>query len=80
MSTAEQRAKMKFTIHVPDELGQKIKKQPDTDAFFINAAQAVFEEQMIALRLAKSSEQGKRGEYATEEVDAFFAQWSDYKA
>jgi len=35
---------------------------------------------MIAERLAKSSEQGRRGEYATDEVNTFFAQWSDHKA
>ena len=80
MPVTERRAEMDFTIHVPDEIGQKIKAQPDPNEFFVRAAQVALEDQMIARRLAKSSAQGRRGEYATDEVNAFFAQWSDYKA
>jgi len=80
MPVAERRAEMDLTIHVPEELGQKIKKQPDPNNFIVMAAQVALEDQIIARRLAKSSEQGRRGEYATDEVNAFFAQWSDHKA
>jgi hypothetical protein len=59
---------MDFTIHVPDEIGQKIKAQPDPNEFFVKAAQVALEDQMIARRLAKSSAQGRRGEYATDEA------------
>ena len=71
---------MDLVIHFPDELRQQLQEQPDANNFVVKATQAALEDQMIARRLAKSSEQGRRGEYATDEVNAFFAQWSDYKA
>ena len=70
---------MELVIQIPDELGKQINSQPDPNEFLVKAAQAALEDQMIAKRLAKSSEQGRRGEYATDEVNAFFAQWSDHK-
>ena len=71
---------MDIVLHLPDEIGKQLQEQPDPNKFLLMAVQTALEEQMIARRLAKSSEQGRRGEYATNEVNAFFAQWSDHKA
>lgn len=68
---------MDLTIYMPEELGRKIKEQPDPNGFMVKAVQSAFEDQMIAQRLARSQEQSERGEDATEEVEVFFAQWDD---
>jgi len=80
MPVAERRPQMDIVLHLPDEIGKQLQEQPDPNKFLLMAVQTALEEQMIARRLAKSSEQGRRGEYATNEVNAFFAQWSDHKA
>ena len=80
MPVVERKIGMDFTIHVSDALGRKIQEQPDPNDFIIKAAQVALEDQIIARRLAQSSEQGRRGEYATSEINTFFAKWSDYKA
>ena len=67
---------MDLTIHVPDKLGQRIKEQSDPDSFMVKAAQAAFEEQVLAQRLAKSAAQADRGEYADpKKLEAFFDKW-----
>ena len=77
MTVAERGAKMNLTINMPKSLGRKIKAQSDPDDFMVKAAQSALEDQMIALRLARSQEQSEGGEDATEEVEAFFAKWDD---
>ena len=58
--------------NLPEELGRKVKEQPDPNGFIVKAAQVAIEGQMIAQRLARSQEQSERGEDATEEVEAFY--------
>ena len=77
MLVAEQRTEINLTIRVPEELGRKLKEQPDPNDFMVKAVHAALEDQIIAQRLARSQEQSERGEDATEEVEAFFSKWDD---
>ncbi|MBF0133570.1 MAG: hypothetical protein HQL75_13415 [Magnetococcales bacterium] len=68
---------MDHVLHLPDEVGKQVHGEPDMNAFWVRVSQMALEDRVIAQRLSQSSEQGRRGEYATDEVEAFFAQWSD---
>lgn len=70
---------MDMVVHLPDELGKKVREQPDPNEFLVKAAQTAIEDQTIARRLAKSQAQSERGEDATEEVNVFFSEWSLYE-
>ena len=67
---------MDLTIRIPEELGRRIKEQPDLNDFMVKAAQAALEERGLAQRLAKSAAQADRGEYADpKKLEAFFDKW-----
>ncbi|MBF0369799.1 MAG: hypothetical protein HQL52_10110 [Magnetococcales bacterium] len=68
---------MDMVIHFPDELGKRVREQPDANDFIVKAAQTALEKQILGKELAESATQGDRGEYADpEEIEAFFDRWN----
>ena len=65
---------MDFTIHVPDEIGKKIKEQPDPNEFFVRAAQLALEDQMIAQQLEQSRLQGGYSDAEKSEIASMLAE------
>lgn len=68
---------MNITVDFPDEIGKVVAQLPDMNEFLVKAARVALEDKQEEEELLLSIQEADRGEYATEEVNAFFAKWSN---
>ena len=70
---------MDIMVHFPDDVGKAVSQQPNVNEFLVNAAKNALRDRFLDEHTEIALQEAERGEYATEEVSAFFAQWSNHK-
>ena len=73
---------MDITIHLPNELGERVKRVPNLNEFAEQAFKMALVNQQVVLadwqiaKIQEGIEAADRGEFATDkEVEDFFAKW-----
>lgn len=69
---------MDITVNFPDKVGKVVAQLPNVNEFLVEAAETALADKLLADDIALSIQEADRGEYATEEVNAFFAKWSNH--
>lgn len=80
MSVLEKKSLIDITIHFPDNIGKAVTQLPNMNEFLVQATEKALQERYLDTHTKAALQEADRGEYATEEVEAFFAKWSDYEA
>ena len=68
---------MEMTFNFPNELGQEIQKQSDSNRFVIQSIQKALYEQWKAEEIKQGVAEIEAGDFASDEkVEAFFNKWT----